>query len=147
MTTSSRLLGKVVPVFTLKGGDIAIATSFADDLKSFELSPEAKSDSDLTFAEAAQGAGNDWTLKVSTVVSFDAGSLFAACWDNAGLDLEVVIGPWGNAAPSATQPHFKFTAAAAMPGLKNEARTSPEGAAVDIEFKGSTPVVKITAAA
>lgn len=145
MATSSRLRGNVLPIFTLKKG-AAVATSFADDLKKWELEPAAKDDSDLTFAEAASGTGVDWTLKITTLVSFDAASLWMFLFDNAGSDVVVVLGPKGITPPTATAPHFSGTATITLPpGFSNEARTSKEGAEVEVELNYTTALTKVTA--
>jgi len=147
MTTSSRLRGNANPVFTLKLG-AGSATSYSDDIKSWELTWDDKDSDDLTFYEAAQGILQEATLKVTAVLSWDANSLAAYLWDQAGQDLLVVLGPWGNATPTATKPHFTGTAATkGRPPLQNEAKQSSDvtGAEFEIEFKFSTDVTKVTA--
>ncbi len=144
MATSSRLRGNVNPIFTLKKGS-ATAASYADDLKKWEFEPAAKDDSDLTFFEAQSGAGVDWTLKITFLVSWDAGSLWSYLFDNAGADVTVLFGPKGNATASATSPHFTGPATITLPpGFSNEARTSKEGSEVEAELSFIT-LSKITA--
>lgn len=146
MTTSTRLRGNAKPVFTLKLG-AGSATSYADDVKKWELSFDDKDDSDLTFAEAAAGLLKDATLKLTAVFSFDAGSLAAFLWDNAGQDLVVDFGPWGNATATATKPHFTGTAATDGPyGFSNEAKSPKDvtGAEFEVELKFSTALTKVT---
>lgn len=145
MATSTRLKGKQGFILSLKKG-AAAAAQFGDDVKGFELEFEDKDDADLTFAEAAGGLGSDATLTLTAVTSFDAGSLFAYLWDNPGTDLVAVIGPWGNATPSTTKPHFTGTLnTGRKPGFSNEARTTEVGAEFEVELKFSTDVTKVTA--
>ena len=147
MSTSSRLRGNANPVFTLKKG-AAAAVPYADDIKSWELTWDDKDSDDLTFYEASLGILQQATLKITAVLSWDAGSLCSYLWDQAGQDLLVVLGPWGNATPSTTKPHFTGTAATkGRPPLQNEAKLSSDvsGAEFEIEFVFSTDVSKLTA--
>ena len=145
MPTSSRLRGNINPIFTIKVGATA-ATSYADDTKKISLDHVDKPDDDITFYEAAQGTAVDGVLKVTTVASFDATALYGFLWDNAGKDVEIIWGPWGNATPSATKPHFKLAATLPnRPGLETEARRTPEGASAEVEIQCSGPAIKVTA--
>lgn len=149
MATSSRLRGNRNPIFTIATisptGVKGTATSYSDDLKSFELSPKDKDGSDMTFYEAAQGLGKDWTLKLKLLVSYDTASLYKFLWTTSG-DCEIVLGPWGNATPSAAAPHFKFTAILpGPPALANEASLDPVGSEVEVEIKGTSAPLPITA--
>ncbi|MGD7734130.1 hypothetical protein ACQCX5_14400 [Propionibacteriaceae bacterium G57] len=143
MATSSRLRGNRNPIFTIAlvneaTGAAGAAGSYADDLKSYDLTPADKAGDDLTFYEAAAGVGKDWTLKVTTIVSYDEGSLYKFCAENAG-EVEIVLGPWGNATPSTTQPHRVLRATLpGKPGISNEAGTDPVGADIELEFKGTS---------
>lgn len=147
MAVPSRLRGNAKPVFTLKLG-AGSATSYADDIKSWELTWEDKDDSDLTFAEAAAGILQEAHLKITALLSWDTDTLCSYLWDQAGIDLVVVLGPWGNATPTTTKPHFTGTAATVgRPPLANEAKSSSDvtGADFEIEFVFSTDVTKLTA--
>lgn len=147
MATSSRLRGNANPIFTLKKG-AAAAVSYSDDVKSWELTWEDKDDSDLTFAEAAAGLLQDATLTITAVLSWDAASLCSFLWDNSGQDLVVLLGPWANAVPLATKPHFTGTAATqGRPPLANEAKSPKDrtGAEFEIAFLYSTDVTRLIA--
>lgn len=145
MTTSSRLRGNVNPIFTMEP-DGGTATSYADDLKKWEFEPTAKDDNDLTFKEAQDGTGVNWTLKFTCLVSFDTASLWTFLFDNAGSEVLVVFGPKGNDVPSATSPHFTGPATITLPpGFSNEARTSKEGSEVEVEVAFSD-MEKVTTA-
>lgn len=145
MATSNRLRGKTGLVFTLKIG-AGSATSYADDVKSWELVTDDADDSDLTFYEAAQGLTKVFSLNMTSIVSFDAGSLWMYLWDNPGAVFSVVLGPSGNATPTTTKPHFTFTAnATGKPALANEARVTPEGSEFEYTFDVVGDVTKVTA--
>lgn len=145
MSTSTRLRGNVNPIFTLKKG-AAAAISYADDLKKWDWTPAEKDAGDITFYEAGTGDGVDWTLKLTSIVSFDAGSLWMFLFDNVGQDVVVLFGPKGNAAASVTSPHFTGTLTISLPpSMSNEARKTPEGAEFEIELKIVGGFTKVTA--
>lgn len=149
MATSTRIRGNLNPIFTLKAGAAAVA-SYSDDLKAIGLTTDDKDDSDLTFAEAAAGLSKEFTLALTCLVSFDAGSLFAYLWDNAGATVAVVWGPYGNAVPTVTKPHFTFNAVIdGKPSIELEAKgpSDKSGADVDVELQVIGDVTKLTAAA
>lgn len=144
--TAGRLRGNQGLILTLKVGAGAV-TDVAATVKEWELIPEDGEDSDLTFEEAMAGEGAQWTLKGKAIVSFEAGSLWQYQWANAGADALYVLGPAGNAVPSATKPHFTGTLSIGKkPGLGNQARTSKEGAEYEFEFKGVDEPTKVTTA-
>ena len=135
-TTSVRLRGNAGCFFSvLEDGTAGPGADMSGDLKSWEFSPEKKSDSDLTFAEALGGLGSDWTLKLSSITSLAAGSMWRWLWDNAGKTFTFKLGPAGNAVASADKPHFvgKFKINA-KPGMKLEAKATSEGAPFDHEL-------------
>lgn len=147
MATSSRLRGNVNPIFTLKLG-AAAAVSYSDDLKKVSLTSEDKDDSDLTFAEAAAGLAKDWTVTLTGIVSHDATALYAYLWDNPGAEWILTYGPWGNASPSATKPHYQITVKnSGKPAFETEAKSPNDvtGAEFEHELFGKTDVVKLTA--
>lgn len=135
MPTSTRLRGNEGLILTFEAeGDVTPFTA-GDDVKSFEISSDDKDDSDLTFAEAASGATKEYTITVTAIVSFDATSFWTYLWDHQGDDVELVLGPKGNAIPSATKPHFgAISKVNGKPTFANEARTSQEGAEFEMEF-------------
>lgn len=146
MTTSSRLRGNVLPIFTIKVG-AAAAVSYADDLKKINLKAADKDAKDLTFAEAAQGVAQDFTLTVTAIASFDAAALYGFAWANKGTEVTIVYGPYGNAVPTATKPHFTLTATVSTPDWSAEAKaaTDTTGAEAEIVFKGTSTVTLIKA--
>lgn len=74
-----------------------------------------ESDSDfLTFAGAAAG-GRAYKLNIVGVQDAANGSLWREVWDNAGDEVPVTLMPYGNAVPSATEPHYTATATISEP--------------------------------
>ena len=145
MATSNRLRGKSGLVFTLKIG-AGSATSYADDIKSWELVTDDADDSDLTFYEAAQGLTKVFSFNVTAIVSNDTGSLWEYLWSNPGAVFECKLGPHGNATATTTKPHFTFTAnATGKPPIANEARVTPEGAEFEYTFDVVGDVTRVTA--
>jgi hypothetical protein len=75
-----------------------------------------ETDSDfVSFADAAAGGGRDYALEFTAVQDAATASLWSEVWDNAGDEVEVIIAPYGNAAASATEPHFEMTAVVSEP--------------------------------
>lgn len=144
MAVSTRVLNNSGLFFSLK---LAAASAVVfDDLKTVELSNEAKDDSDLTFSEAASGVGVDWTVAGTAITSFDATSLHTYLFSNPGASVLVTVGYKGNVTPSVDKPHLQLTATiSSKPGVSKEAGTDGTGADFDFELKGSTDVTKVTA--
>lgn len=69
----------------------------------------------LTFADAAAGGNREYRFQGTAVQDAAAGSLWRQIWDNAGDEVTVTLMPYGNAAPSITEPHFEGTAVIAEP--------------------------------
>ncbi len=63
----------------------------------------------LTFADARAGGARDYFLNLTLVQDAATGSLWSQVWDNAGDEIEVIVRPYGNVAPTATEPHFRGT--------------------------------------
>lgn len=146
MATSTRLKGSTGLFLTFKLG-AGSAVSYADDVKKFELTYDDKDSDDLTFAEAAAGLGYNATLKLTGIVSYDAGSLFALLTDQVGQTYTIEVGPWGNATATATKPHFKGDASwSTPPPLSNEAALAKDakGAEFEFEISFSTNITKVT---
>lgn len=76
-----------------------------------------ESDSDFTaFCDAAGGGARTWGLHLIAVQ--DPGndtSLWEIMWEQAGQEVDVVVKPWGNDVPSASQPHFTGTVVVSYP--------------------------------
>src|SRR5215216_5146622 len=74
------------------------------------------SDSDfVTFANAAAGGARDYKLDFTAVQDAVAASLWSQVWLNAGDTVPCVLMPYGNATPTATEPHFEFDAVISEP--------------------------------
>lgn len=71
-------------------------------------SKETESDF-VSFCDAAAGGGREYGLKLTFVQDAAAASLWDKVWTAAGTDVEAVVMPYGNATPTATEPHFEGT--------------------------------------
>lgn len=70
----------------------------------------AESDSDFTsFEDAASGGARDYQLEGTAAQDAEAASFWDVFFSQGGADLDVTVMPYGNAVPSATQPHFTST--------------------------------------
>jgi hypothetical protein len=75
-----------------------------------------ESDSDfITFEDAASGGGREYRLEFTAVQDAETGSLWRQVWDNAGSTVAATLIPYGNVAPSATQPHYEMNATITEP--------------------------------
>lgn len=102
-------------------------TDYDADVKSIDLTPEDRDDSDVTFAEAAAGDVAVTSANVTAIQSTKAGSLWRYLWDNPGDEVAVVYGPHGNALPTADKPHFLFTVKLGnRPAIGGEARRAKD---------------------
>jgi hypothetical protein len=76
----------------------------------------AETDSDfVSFADAAAGGGRDYTLEFTAVQDAASASLWTEMWTKAGQEVDVTIAPYGNVAPSVTEPFFDMTAVVSEP--------------------------------
>ncbi|HLL68812.1 MAG TPA: hypothetical protein VK453_24325 [Micromonosporaceae bacterium] len=81
----------------------------APEVSSLTINSE-ESDSDfISFEAAASGGGRTYKLAMTMVQDPVAASLWDKIWSAAGTDIPVVVRPYGNALPTATQPHFTGT--------------------------------------
>lgn len=73
-------------------------------------------DSDfVTFANAAAGGAREYRFEFTAVQDAATGTLWDTVWSAAGTTVACVLKPYGNATPSATQPHFTFNATVTEP--------------------------------
>ena len=73
-------------------------------------------DSDFTsFADAAAGGAREYRLEFTGVQDTATASLWDKVWTSAGTTVAGILMPSGNAAASATQPHYTFNAVITEP--------------------------------
>lgn len=77
-------------------------------------SAETKSDF-VSFADAAAGGGRDYVLEFTAVQDAATASLWDEMWTNSGQEVAVTMCPYGNDAPSVTEPQFTMTATVSDP--------------------------------
>jgi len=103
----------------------------------------------VSFAAAAAGGGRDYKLALTFVQDASAGSLWSRVWTAAGSDVDVVVRPYGNATPTADQPHFTGTVTISEPDgdlLGGEANASPSARfTTEVEWVFTAKPTKVTA--
>ena len=109
-----------------------------------------ESDSDfLTFADAAAGGARQYNLSFTAAQDAVAATLWDLIWTGAGDEVDGTFIPYGNAVPSATQPHYEFTAVVSEPNgdlLGGEANTSVTARfTIDCEWKLTGKPTKLIA--
>lgn len=79
----------------------------------------------VSFAEAGSGGAREYKLALTFV---QLAELWKLVWEHAGSEKEVLVRPWGNAVPTASEPHFSGTVVI----------TEPDGALVGGEADASS---------
>lgn len=122
-------------------------TDVSDQLSNATVE-SADGDTDfLTFLAARQGGNKDYTFKATAGQDYTPGSVYRECWDNVGDTVPVIMAPYGNTAPSTTQPHIGFSVIISEPGTMagGESSTSTSAAhTVEVEWKCTGRPVLIT---
>lgn len=114
------------------------------DVGKFELTPSTSDKDIVTFADASAGSSAAWTLKLTTLVSFDEGSFWAWVWDHAGETVPFALAPLGNREAAVGKPHFTGKVKiGTKPGLSSEAGDT-KGATVDLEWDVEGEPEKVT---
>lgn len=110
----------------------------------------SESDSDfVTFADAAAGGARDYALEIRGVQDAASASLWRQVWDNAGDEVSVTVMPYGNATPSATEPHYTGTVVIKEPDgvlLGGEANANPSARfAFEVTWEFTSKPTEVTA--
>ncbi len=103
--------------------------------------------SNVTFKEASEGGGRDYVAKIKLTQDQAASTLWTLMWDSPGTDVAVVLKPYGNAVPTASQPHWSFscTIKEADDLFGGEANPSPtERWQTEVEWPLTARPVRIT---
>lgn len=102
-------LGTRTLVLTVGGTDYTAQVSKAEI-----TSAESESDF-VTFEDAANGGARDYFFEFTAVQDAETGTLWDKVWTAPGSSIACLLKPYGNAAASATQPHYSFTATVTEP--------------------------------
>jgi hypothetical protein len=100
MAASTRIKAQNI-LFDIAGED------YACDANMVSLTLEDAPGDVQTFCETR--VGGQWTLELEGITSGDAASLYRVLWDNFGTTGTFTVAPYGNATPSAAQPHYQGT--------------------------------------
>lgn len=103
----------------------------------------------VSFEEARQGGARTYTAQLTIAQDHATGTLWREVWDNAGDTISGIYQPYGNAVPSATQPHYEFTAVISEPDgllMGGEATTSTRAvASIEVEWELNGKPTEVTA--
>ena len=75
----------------------------------------ATSSSDTVPFSAGAGGGTDYSFAATIIQDATVGSTWDQVWSHSGEEIDGIFRPYGNAAASATQPHYHFTATVKEP--------------------------------
>jgi hypothetical protein len=81
---------------------------YACDANMVELTLEDAPGDVQTFCE--QRVGGQWALQLDGIMSGDDASLYRLLWANFGMEVAFTVAPNGNAAASASEPHYEGVA-------------------------------------
>lgn len=93
-------LGTRLLKLTIAGTDYTAQVS-----RAVITSGEADSDF-VTFTNAASGGSREYRLEFTAVQDAAASTLWDRVWSSAGTTVAFVLMPYGNATPTAGEPHF-----------------------------------------
>lgn len=79
---------------------------YSAELTNARIAPADAGSDTVTYADAAAGGGTDWHLQGTAVQDATTGSLWRKVFDEAGTTVPYVLQPYGNATPTATEPHL-----------------------------------------
>lgn len=91
------------------------AQEYRTEITSADVSGAAADGDTVTFQEADQGGGRDYTLNLTLLQDAAASSLWSMIFDTPGTEVTVTLMPYGNALATATEPHFTVTATVTEP--------------------------------
>lgn len=92
-----------------KGKDLSLTIDGVEvnlEATSVTLNNEEADTDAVTFAELAAGTPMQWFFEIEAVADYGTGSLWDTLWTQSGSSVAFVFKPYGNVAPSPTQPHF-----------------------------------------
>lgn len=108
------------------------------------------SDADfMSFLAARSGGSRDYALTMTIAQDHASGTLWDLIWTGNGTEVDGVYAPYGNIAPTVSQPHYEFTAVVSEPDgdfLGAEATDSTSAVAVvEVVWELTGKPTKITA--
>lgn len=124
-------------------------TEYTADVSNVRFT-SAEGDSDfVSFADAAAGGSRQYQLVGTAAQDAAADSFWDIVYSQTGADIPVTVMPYGNAVPSATEPHFTSTITVKEPDgdfLGGEANASTSAKMTfDFAFDCTRPA-RVTAA-
>jgi hypothetical protein len=89
---------------TLKIGTPAV--DYKGDLTSYLLDPQDADGDVVTFGDVANGSPAEWHITGTATQDTTAASFWDMVWTKSGQTVAFILAPFGNATPTAAQPHF-----------------------------------------
>lgn len=136
-------------LLVLEMGAVGAETDRSAELSKIEFHSAEADVEFVSFEEARGGGARTYTAQLTMTQDHATGSLWKEIWANAGESLSGIYAPYGNAAPSASQPHYSFTATISEPDgllMGGEATTSTRAvASIEVEWELAAKPVEITA--
>lgn len=121
----------------------------SNEVSKAEITSAAKSSDFTSFAEARSGGGREYALVMTIAQDHASATLWDLIWTGSGTEVDGTYAPYGNAVPSATEPHYDFTAVVGEPDgrmLGAEANSSTTAVAtVDVTWALTGKPTKVTA--
>lgn len=136
-------------LLVLEMGAAAAETDRSLELSKIEFHSAEADVEFVSFEEARQGGARTYTAQLTIAQDHATGTLWTEIWDNAGETLSGIYAPYGNATPSASQPHYSFVATISEPDgllMGGEATSSTRAvASVEVEWELQAKPTKLTA--
>jgi hypothetical protein len=87
----------------------------SDEVSKARITSGAADSDFLTFSEARGAGSRQYRLSFTCAQDHASDTLWDIIWTAAGTEIDGVYAPYGNAVPSAGQPHYEFTAVVSEP--------------------------------
>lgn len=87
----------------------------SNEIGKFEITSNPAEAEFQSFLEARQGGARDYAAVLTITQDHASGTLWDLIWTGAGTEVDGIYAPYGNLVPSATQPHYTFTAVVKEP--------------------------------
>jgi hypothetical protein len=124
------------------------STDRSDEVSKAVITSNPASSDFMTFTEAASGGSRDYALNMVIAQDHASDTLWDLIWTGAGTSVDGVYAPYGNATPSASQPHYEFTCTVKEPDgdfLGGEATDSTTAVAtVEVSWPLDAKPTKVT---
>lgn len=123
-------------------------TDRSDEVSKAVITSGAADAAFVSFAAARSGGGRDYALAMTIAQDHASGTLWDLIWTGNGTEVAGTYAPYGNVAPSVSEPHFDFVAVVAEPDgdfLGAEAATATTAVAtIEVTWALKAKPTKVT---